>query len=126
MRRLRALAHAVRAAARVQLEQADPAALTAALERLRAEHVGGLARLIAALPFAATGEAAGNYARLTPAEREILQLLAKGASTKDVAARTGRSPQTVDTHIRSICRKLSCSGRREAVAIATGAGWVVA
>ncbi|MBV8642598.1 MAG: helix-turn-helix domain-containing protein [Candidatus Eremiobacteraeota bacterium] len=126
MRRLRALAHAVRAAARVQLEQADPAALAAALERLRAEHVGGLARLIAALPFAATGEAAGNYARLTPAEREILQLLAKGASTKDVAARTGRSPQTVDTHIRSICRKLSCSGRREAVAIATGAGWVVA
>jgi DNA-binding CsgD family transcriptional regulator len=53
-----------------------------------------------------------------------LQLLAKGASTKDVAARTGRSPQTVDTHIRSICRKLNCSGRREAIAIATGAGWV--
>jgi DNA-binding CsgD family transcriptional regulator len=30
----------------------------------------------------------------------------------------------VDTHIRSICRKLNCSGRREAIAIATGAGWV--
>jgi DNA-binding NarL/FixJ family response regulator len=56
--------------------------------------------------------------------RPRVPLLAKGASTKDVAAKSGRSPQTVDTHIRSICRKLNCSGRREAVAIATAAGWV--
>ena len=122
MRRLRALAQAVRAMARVQLQQADGATVTAALERLRAEHFGGMARLLAALPVS-RAEAPG-YAALTPAEREILQLLAKGASTKDVAAKSGRSPQTVDTHIRSICRKLSCSGRREAVAIATSAGWV--
>jgi LuxR family maltose regulon positive regulatory protein len=122
MRRLRALAHAVRAMERVQLGQAEPATLAAALERLRAEHFGGMARLLAALPVA-RGEEPG-YAQLTPSERAILQLLAKGASTKDVAAKTGRSPQTVDTHIRSICRKLNCSGRREAIAIATGAGWV--
>ncbi len=122
MRRLRALAQAVRAMERVQLAQADPATLGAALERLRAEHFGGMARLLAALPAARAEEA--GYAQLTPSEREILQLLATGASTKDVAAKTGRSPQTVDTHIRSICRKLNCSGRREAVAIATGAGWV--
>jgi LuxR family maltose regulon positive regulatory protein len=122
MRRLRALAHAVRAMERVQLAQAEPATLAAALERLRAEHFGGMARLLAALPVAHGDEP--GYTQLTPSEREILQLLAKGASTKDVAARTGRSPQTVDTHIRSICRKLNCSGRREAVAIATGAGWV--
>ena len=122
MRRLRALAHAVRAMERVQLQQAEPATLAAALERLRAEHFGGMARLLAALPVARGDEP--GYTQLTPSEREILQLLAKGASTKDVASRTGRSPQTVDTHIRSICRKLNCSGRREAIAIATGAGWV--
>jgi ATP/maltotriose-dependent transcriptional regulator MalT len=122
MRRLRALVQAVRAMERVQLEQVDPAALTASLERLRAEHFGGIARLLAALPVARV-EGTG-YTQLTPSEREILQLLAKGASTKDVAAKSGRSPQTVDTHIRSICRKLNCSGRREAVAIATAAGWV--
>ena len=122
MRRLRAFAAAVRAMVRVQLEQADGAAADAALERLRAEHFGGIARLLAILPVAqAVGE---GYTRLTPSEREILHLLARGASTKDVAARTGRSAQTVDTHIRSICRKLNCSGRREAIAIATGAGWV--
>jgi DNA-binding CsgD family transcriptional regulator len=34
-----------------------------------------------------------------------------------------RTPR-VRGHIRSICRKLNCSGRREAIAIATGAGWV--
>jgi LuxR family maltose regulon positive regulatory protein len=122
MRRLRALAHAVRAMTRVQLQQADAAGVSAALERLRAEHFGGIARLLAALPIGGVDEA--GYTQLTPSEREILQLLAKGASTKDVAAKTGRSPQTVDTHIRSICRKLNCSGRREAIAIATGAGWV--
>jgi LuxR family transcriptional regulator, maltose regulon positive regulatory protein len=122
MRRLRVFANAVRAMERVQLEQADPATLAAALERLRAEHFGGLARMLAALPIARLEEP--GYAQLTPSEREILQLLAKGASTKDVAAKSGRSPQTVDTHIRSICRKLNCSGRREAIAIATGAGWV--
>lgn len=122
MRRLRVLANAVRAMERVQLEQADPATLAAALERLRAEHFGGIARVISALPVARAEEP--GYAQLTPSEREILQLLAKGAATKDVAAKTGRSPQTVDTHIRSICRKLNCSGRREAIAIATGAGWV--
>lgn len=122
MRRLRALAQAVRAMERVQLEQADPATLAAALERLRAQHFGGMARLLGALPVARGDEP--GYTQLTPSEREILALLAKGASTKDVAAKTGRSPQTVDTHIRSICRKLNCSGRREAIAIATGAGWV--
>jgi DNA-binding CsgD family transcriptional regulator len=112
----------VRGLYRIGLGQSEPAAFGAALERLRAEHLGGLARLLEALPISHSTDRA--YAALTPAEREILQLLAGGASSKDVAAKTGRSPQTVDTHIRSICRKLRCSGRREAVALATGAGWV--
>jgi LuxR family maltose regulon positive regulatory protein len=122
MRRLRALTGAARALYRVQLEQSDQAALSGALERLRAEHFGGLSRLIAALPLASGTDE--GYAQLTPAEREILGLLVGGASTKDVAAKTTRSPQTVDTHIRSMCRKLRCSGRREAVALAIRSGWV--
>src|SRR5581483_11049068 len=122
MRRVRAFAATARTLYRVALEQAEPALLAGALERLRSEHFGGLARMLEALPVARPEEP--GYSRLTPAEREILQHLAKGASTKDVAAKTGRSPQTVDTHIRSICRKLNCSGRREAVALATGAGWI--
>jgi DNA-binding CsgD family transcriptional regulator len=123
MPRWRCFAHAVRTMYRLQLGQCDEAAFDAALERLRDQQFGGFARLLSALPSAA-GE--GGYAALTPAEREILHLLAKGASTKEVASRTGRSPHTVDTHIRSICRKLSCSGRRAAVALATSRGWVEA
>jgi DNA-binding CsgD family transcriptional regulator len=122
MLQLRAFAHAVRVAYRVRLAQSDDGAWPAALERLRAVHFGGIARMLAALP--AGGAGAEGYSSLTPAEREILQLLALGGSSKDVASKTGRSPQTVDTHIRSICRKLGCSGRREAVALATSSGWV--
>lgn len=122
MKRLRAFIAAVRAAYRIQLGQSDAAAFDAALELLRAEHYGGIARLLASLPM--SGDRGNAFASLTAAEREILEILATGASTKEVAGRTGRSPHTVDTHIRSICRKLSCSGRREAVALATSQGWV--
>jgi LuxR family maltose regulon positive regulatory protein len=123
MPRLRTLAQAVRTIYRLQLGQCDSTAFEAALDRLRAQQFAGYARLLAALPAT---ERQGGYASLTPAEREILHLLAKGASTKEVANKTKRSPHTVDTHIRSICRKLSCSGRREAVALATSQGWVEA
>lgn len=122
MQQLRAFAQAVRAAYRARLAQSDDSAWPAALERLRAVHFGGIARMLAALP--AGGASADGYSSLTPAEREILQLLALGASSKEVGSKTGRSPQTVDTHIRSMCRKLGCSGRREAVALATSSGWV--
>lgn len=122
MRRLRVFANAARAIEHVQVGQADRSALAVALARLGADNFGGVARMLAALPLAQVEEP--GLAQLTSSERDILQFLARGASTKDVAAKSGRSPQTVDTHIRSICRKLNCSGRREAVAIATAAGWV--
>jgi ATP/maltotriose-dependent transcriptional regulator MalT len=122
MRRLRALLHAARTIYRIELGQAAPAALDGALERLRDEQFAGFARLIEAAPF--PGRAEGGYSALTSAEREILDLLAAGSSTKEIAATTGRSPRTVDTHIRSLCQKLNCNGRRAAVALATGSGWV--
>ena len=122
MIRLRALCAAVRAVYREELQQEEHGASAAAAQQLNAQHYGGFARLIQRLPFASTSEHA--FGALTPAEREILQMLASGASTKQVAAQTGRSPHTVDTHIRSMCRKLGCSGRREAVALATSQGWV--
>ena len=120
--RIRALVLATRTLYQMKLGQASEPELAAALERLRSEHFGGLARLIEALPAASPSKS--GYALLTGSEREILELLARGASTKDVANQTGRSPQTVDTHIRSICRKLECSGRRAAVALAHERGWV--
>lgn len=122
-RRLATFAHAVRAFYRRSLGQAEPAEINAALERLRSAHFGGIARLLAALPFASPA-GGGGYTQLTPTEREILALLVLGRSSKEIAGGTGRSAATIDTHIRSICRKLECKGRREAVALAMRSGWV--
>lgn len=120
--RIRALAHAVRSLYRNWLGQGSDTELSASLERLDAENYGGFAKMLRAVPRRTVEEP--GYSALTLAEREILQMLARGSSTKEIADRSGRSPHTVDTHVRAICRKLGCSGRREAVALAIGAGWV--
>lgn len=57
-----------------------------------------------------TGGAAGpvtpTRSRLTPREREIVQLLAEGKSTKEVAVALGLSVKTAETHRSNIMRKL--------------------
>jgi len=122
--RLRGFARAVRALYNQVLDPENSAGLAAALERLRSQELGGLAQLMSALPF--TFGESGGLSLLTTAERAILSALAGGASSKQIASETGRSPQTVDVHIRSICRKLGCSGRIEAIAAARNAGWLAA
>jgi DNA-binding NarL/FixJ family response regulator len=52
-------------------------------------------------PITATGRN-----RLTPREREIVQLLAEGKSTKEVAVALGLSVKTAETHRSNIMRKL--------------------
>ena len=44
--------------------------------------------------------------RLTPREREVVQLLAEGKSTKEVAVSLGLSVKTAETHRSNIMRKL--------------------
>ena len=44
--------------------------------------------------------------RLTPREREVVQLLAEGRSTKEVATDLGLSVKTAETHRSNIMRKL--------------------
>jgi len=44
--------------------------------------------------------------RLTPREREVVQLLAEGRSTKEVASALGLSVKTAETHRSNIMRKL--------------------
>jgi ATP/maltotriose-dependent transcriptional regulator MalT len=122
-RRLRSLTQAVRILYRRALGQCTDDDVGVAYERLRVSHFGGIARLLQLLEFPGALEE-GGYAALTTAEREILAALALGATSKEIAARSDRSAQTIDTHVRSICRKLRCNGRREAVALALRSGWV--
>jgi DNA-binding NarL/FixJ family response regulator len=52
---------------------------------------------------------------LTPREREIVQLLAEGASSKKVAATLGISVKTAETHRTNIMRKLNLRSVAELV-----------
>ena len=50
---------------------------------------------------------------LTPREREVLQLIARGYRYKEIAARLHLSIKTVETHVSSVLRKLQLSSRHE-------------
>lgn len=50
-------------------------------------------------------------ARLSQRETDVLKLVARGYADKEVAARLGISPSTVDTHVRAIFRKFSVHSR---------------
>lgn len=53
--------------------------------------------------------------RLTPRQREIVQLLAEGKSSKEVAAVLGLSIKTAETHRANIMRRLDCHSVSELV-----------
>lgn len=55
---------------------------------------------------------------LTPREREVLRLLADGASNETIANQLGISTETVRTHIRKAMAKLDADTRTAAVATA--------
>ncbi|GAC1701590.1 MAG: response regulator transcription factor [Candidatus Acidiferrum sp.] len=53
--------------------------------------------------------------RLTPRQREIVQLLAEGKSSKEVAVSLGLSVKTAETHRANIMRRLECHSISELV-----------
>ena len=50
---------------------------------------------------------------LTPREREVLRLLARGYLYKEIALRLGISAKTVEAHVSAVLRKLQLSNRHE-------------
>jgi DNA-binding CsgD family transcriptional regulator len=57
-------------------------------------------------------------ASLSAREIDVLEELAKGTGTEQIALRLHVSPHTVRTHIKNIMRKLDARTRAHAVAIA--------
>jgi DNA-binding NarL/FixJ family response regulator len=51
--------------------------------------------------------------QLTPREREVLRLIARGYLYKEIAARLDISPKTVEAHVSAVLRKLQLSSRHE-------------
>jgi predicted ATPase/DNA-binding NarL/FixJ family response regulator len=57
-----------------------------------------------------------TLARLSPREREVAGLIARGLSNKEIAARMVISARTVETHVQHIMDKLGCTSRAQIAA----------
>jgi DNA-binding NarL/FixJ family response regulator len=54
--------------------------------------------------------------RVTPRERDVLRLIAKGLSNQQIADRLHIAKNTVRSHVSSLYKKLAVRSRREAMA----------
>jgi DNA-binding NarL/FixJ family response regulator len=61
---------------------------------------------------------------LTPREQEVLQLVAKGLSNREIAAVLGREESTIKVHVKSVLAKLEVNDRTDAVVVAIQRGFL--
>jgi DNA-binding NarL/FixJ family response regulator len=62
--------------------------------------------------------------RLTPREREVLELIGRGFPNKLIARELGLSEKTVKTHVGHVLAKLGVTDRTQAAVVAVRAGLV--
>lgn len=107
----------------------DPVRLPAALRGVLAgeaavprDLVARVLRAFRSLGRQPTASGADPLARLSSRELEVMELLADGLSTDEVATRLHLSPNTVRVHVSSAVKKLRVSGRDEAIRVIRGGG----
>lgn len=61
---------------------------------------------------------------LTPRQMEVLELVTRGLSNKEIAYKMHISHQTVKNHMTAILRKLRCQDRTQAAVYALSHGWI--
>jgi len=61
---------------------------------------------------------------LTERERQVLQAVARGERSKEIAARLGITERTVKAHLAGIYNKLGVDSRAAAIAVAAQRGWL--
>lgn len=84
--------------------------------------VAELRRFLPGLPDVAVADAAG-LASLSDRERQVLELMAGGASNDEIAARLYVSPKTVGNHVTNLYAKLGVNSRAQAIVRARDAGY---
>ncbi len=68
--------------------------------------------------------ASETFAPLSARETDVLQLIARGASNKEIGHLLKISRQTVKNHMTSILRKLAVNDRTQAAVLALRRGWI--
>lgn len=91
---------------------------------LGAVELAATVRRVAAGEQLYVGTLGGDVSRLSGREREVLSLLAGGATNREIAAELVLSPETIKQHAAAIYRKLSVRNRTEAARIGERAGLV--
>ncbi|MGW0460759.1 response regulator [Streptomyces tendae] len=126
------VAQAIQAGARGFIGKgADPEDLLAAIEKVAAGEPMLSAAATAALmtrfrvhPAQSWAVDDRRLAGLTPREREVLALVARGLTNEDISQRFGLSRHTVKTHVNRAMNKLHVSERAQLVTIAYETGLV--
>jgi DNA-binding NarL/FixJ family response regulator len=112
-----AVAQALRAGARGYLVKGAPQAEI--VETIRGVHAGraviGAATAKQLANVLGTPHEDNPFPELTPRERSVLEALAGGASTAQIASRLGLTDKTVRNHLSSIFTKLRVADRTQAV-----------
>jgi DNA-binding NarL/FixJ family response regulator len=106
--------------AAVRTVHAGEAVIAASSTRRLLQHVAPMLR--GGVPSSSAG--ASELAELTPREREVLELMALGASNTEIAERFVVSEATVKTHVGRVLAKTGSRDRVQAVVLAYRTGLV--
>ena len=93
-------------------------------QAIRTVQAGGshLAPRVASTVLAQVKGGSRSAPALSPREREVLQLVADGLPTKQIARALGITERTVKFHVASLMRKLDADNRAQMVAVAAQRG----
>jgi DNA-binding NarL/FixJ family response regulator len=86
------------------------------VQRIAVKELGAFARM--------AREGSEVRATLTPREHEVLMLISRGLTMRQMANRLGISPRTVETHMAKLYRKLDVRTRVQAVSRAVSLGLI--
>lgn len=93
-------------------------------EMSHGEMVAWVEERIGRMPGSLPQDDEESFEPLTPRQMEVLELVTRGMSNKEIAYKLDISHQTVKNHMTAILRKLRCQDRTQAAVYALSHGWI--